>query len=367
VAITGANDLKVQCYAYFYGITFSAGSGSSAANIQLNGTPGGGLPIFMRFDHCNFQLLTTASSPSIDVAQNAANCTLLRNCGFKLGAAGQAVTSTGFSRIRGGSFLSGTTTPTKLGSLGQTFIEGFDFSNLSSSANLYGCSNTVFTHGAIRNSKMPANWSGSVRESAGSAGVRFLLTGVDTGTAVNQLWYEQYASSSVKHETTIVRTGGATDGTTQVSWKMVSGAEACSWTGVNVLESPEIAIWNATTGSQKTATVEFVHDTNTAPGQGAGTLYAFRNDEVWLEVSYYGDASSTIASLATSQVADPTLATPADIASSSTTWTTTGLTTPVKQKLSVSFTPQLAGYITARVCLGKASKTLYVDPVVTLS
>ena len=60
------------------------------------------------------------------------------------------------------------------------------------------------------------------------------------------------------------------------------------------------------------------------------------------------------------------LATGADQAASSVTWTTTGLTNPNKQALSVSFTPQMKGPVTATVYLALPSKTVYVDPVATI-
>jgi hypothetical protein len=43
-------------------------------------------------------------------------------------------------------------------------------------------------------------------------------------------------------------------------------------------------------------------------------------------------------------------------------WTTTGLSSPVKQKMESTFTPQEKGTYIARVCLGRASTTLYVCP-----
>ena len=43
------------------------------------------------------------------------------------------------------------------------------------------------------------------------------------------------------------------------------------------------------------------------------------------------------------------------------------MSNPNKQKLSVTFTPQQIGTIKCRVCLAKTSKTVYVDPIATLS
>jgi hypothetical protein len=61
------------------------------------------------------------------------------------------------------------------------------------------------------------------------------------------------------------------------------------------------------------------------------------------------------------------LATAASQASSSATWTTTGMSNANKQQLSVTFTPQEKGLIIARVCVAKSSYTLYVDPELQVS
>ena len=60
-------------------------------------------------------------------------------------------------------------------------------------------------------------------------------------------------------------------------------------------------------------------------------------------------------SVASSAPADP-LAAAANITTSTATWTTTGLTTPVKQKIAITFTPQMKGYfrIVFKVAKAKA-------------
>jgi hypothetical protein len=130
---------------------------------------------------------------------------------------------------------------------------------------------------------------------------------------------------------------------------------------IRVLRSPEIVRWNETTGSSITVTVEIVHDS-----QGSGTSSAFTDKEIWLEVQYLGTSGYPLGTFVDDAASD-ILGSAADQTSSSATWTTTGLTTPVKQKLSVSFTPQEKGYIHAVVCMAGASDTCYVDPLLTVS
>jgi hypothetical protein len=54
-------------------------------------------------------------------------------------------------------------------------------------------------------------------------------------------------------ESTIVRTGGATDGTTPISWKVITANSTYSVP----FQCPPIAIWNDT-GTGQTATIECI-------------------------------------------------------------------------------------------------------------
>lgn len=154
-------------------------------------------------------------------------------------------------------------------------------------------------------------------------------------------------------ETTLVRTGGASDGTTALSWKVVSDTTA---TFNRPFITQEIVQWNETTGSSVTATVEILHDSATN----------LTDAEVWVEVMYLGTSGVPLGEWISDRKAD-VLASAADQTTSGATWTTTGMSNPNKQKLSVTFTPQEKGFVHARVCIAKASKTLYVCPKLELS
>jgi hypothetical protein len=88
--------------------------------------------------------------------------------------------------------------------------------------------------------------------------------------------------------------------------------------------------------------------------------------ECWIEVQYLGTSGVPLGSFTSDAKADP-LTAAANQTSSSETWTTTGLTTPIKQKLSVTFTPQEKGYIHAVIHLAKASISIYVVPKLTVA
>jgi hypothetical protein len=153
---------------------------------------------------------------------------------------------------------------------------------------------------------------------------------------------------TVQDETTTVRTGGASDGTTTYSLKLVSGANAEY--PLLTLDTYEFAIWNATVGSSITLTVCFA---------GASAL---KDNEIWMEATYLGTSGSPLGAIATSMVAY--LGTAATCATEASTW---GGSPANKQKLTLSLTPQEEGYIYVTVKLAKASATVYVDPKVVIT
>jgi hypothetical protein len=176
----------------------------------------------------------------------------------------------------------------------------------------------------------------------------------DNAATNYRMWVEDYAGS-IKSETTIVRADGATDGTQPFSWKMTSSANCNA--ALSQLETDELPPkWNEVVGSAITVQVEIAHDSVTNLTDG----------EVALEVQYLGTSGVPL-SLFISDSKSSFLATAADQTTSSATWTTTGMTNPNKQVLSVTFTPQEVGFILPKVILGKASKTIYVCPKVQVS
>jgi hypothetical protein len=140
---------------------------------------------------------------------------------------------------------------------------------------------------------------------------------------------------------------------TPLSWKFETNSAA---NRIIPLVSEEMVAWIDDAGVSKTVTIEILHDSVTA----------LKDDEVWLEVEYLSTSGSPLRATASDGPADA-LAAGANQASSSETWTTSGMSNPNTQKLSVTFTPQLKGPIGCRVMVGKASKTLYIDPLNELS
>lgn len=152
---------------------------------------------------------------------------------------------------------------------------------------------------------------------------------------------------TVSNETTIVRTGGGNDNNTGgFSRKFVSSANSKFQ---SPLIGPWFYFWNETLSSI-TAAIEVVTDNVT-----------LTDAEAWVEVEALTNSGFPYGSLANDRAAD-ILTTPANQTTSSETWTTTGLTTPVKQTLSKAVTPAEKGWVRARACLAKASTTMYACP-----
>lgn len=362
---TGANTITVSGHGYMYGLALKAGSGSASGSVQiLLGWTAGEVQIF---ENCAFWIEGTAAGSSIQAGRDngAAPSTLRwRNCDVKFANTGQGLLlgSADF-HWRGGSILSGSSAITRLFNAentraAQCTLDGVDLSNAATGLVLVTNSTSRAVKYVFRNCKLPASWSGSIFTSAPNVGTRGEMRNCDSADTNYRLWVEDYAGS-IKSETTIIRTGGASDGTTGLSWKMASSANAEFPT--HLLESPEIEIWNDTTGASKTVTVEIVHDS-----AGAGSGGKFQDDEIWLQVQYYGTSGFPLGAHITDCKAD-VLATAANQADSTETWTTTGLAGPVKQALSVTFTPQEKGQFVVRVVVAKASKTVYVCPKATVS
>lgn len=362
VTITGTT-FSITGTVYVYGIIFIFTTVSSSAMGFQTSAHG------QTYEKCIFRVTGASTSTSLNFGGTGSGnhqVTELINCKFRLAGSSHSIGINRTVRIIGGSWETGGTVPGGIFNMGQgarggqLLVDGFDFSNINTTTNLVQTMTEGSCRAVFRNVKLPASWTGLIVASGAlKMGSRVELWNSDNADTNYRMWIEDY-SGSIKQETTIVKSGGASDGTTTLSWKMASSANIAY--PVLTLDSPEIySKWIETVGSSVTATVEIVHDS-----QGSGTSSAFTDEEIFIDLYYLGTSGVPLSLLATDRKAD-VLATAADQASSSETWTTTGLTTPVKQKLSVTFTPQEKGVVFAVVRLAKASKTVYVNPVITLT
>lgn len=167
-------------------------------------------------------------------------------------------------------------------------------------------------------------------------------------------FYEESYQGNCSNENSFVRTGGASDGTTGQSIKMVSSANTVDGLPGFALESPPIVIWNSAT-TEKTFTIEVLFDSATN----------LQNDEIWMELEYPANNTDGLGAIASSRTVP--LGTPADIPDSSEVWATGAMANPNTRKISVTCTAGKAAPVTARVYLAKPSTTVYVDAKITVS
>jgi len=350
---------------YMYGLTIRVGAGSTlSADLILQNANG-----IIIYDACTFHVATTNNASGIKLSSTGGfGESLCRNCHFEFSHISQGISITeSYATISGGSVLAGTT-PSVLfspGSTGIIIVESFDMSNMASTMNLAQITG-VSGYLQVRNCKLPASWSGSVNASTPGPGSIYELHNTDS-TDTNYRYQRKTTFGIIDSERTIVRTSGASDRTTALSWKLVSNTNA-QWSH-RVLETSEISRWNDITGSVITVTVEILHDGS----QGGSPSVSLTNKEIWLDVQYLGTSGFPLSLFASDAASSGSplevnyLGTETEQENSSATWTTTGMSNPVTQKLSVSFTAQVKGYIHAVVKLAKPSYTVYVDPLITIN
>lgn len=230
---------------------------------------------------------------------------------------------------------------------GRLRCQGVDFSAAGSGKTIVGNVNSVASGYSAEFMDCKINAAATFAAAPQGPG-QIEVNAVRVGSSgVNYNQYHRSYPGLLIEETTIVRTGGASNGTTPISWKIVTTANV---TTHFPFESPLLAVWCDTTGSPVTATVE------------CRAAAIPNDDEVWLELVHLGDASSPQGSFVNDCKATLLTAAAAQ-SSSSESW---GGST-ASFKVDVTFTPQQKGWVYARVKVGKASATIYVDPKVTLS
>lgn len=346
-----------QGFAYIEGITFNAGSTTNAGSWAFGFVS----PYFIKLVNCSVRLLGTSNSAYIAIGNpttGADDCGVeWENVTVFFSSTSQGIYPTcpfkwsnTASAIVGGSsipnylfYTSANQAPYVL-----TELHGVDLSALNTKV-----ANSIASFASYLLVNCQTHASVSLLPDAvnGQGGVTMRAVNYGSGNT-NYKYFLKVFQGTITEEVTIVRTGGATDGTTPASRKMVTTADSKF---TLPLKSDPMTAWNETTGSAVTVTIEVITDNVT-----------LTDAEAWVEVEYLGTASLPLSVFTKDRAAD-ILATPANQTSSSASWTTTGLATPVKQQLSISFTPQKKGPFIVRVCLAKASTTMYFDPLNALS
>jgi hypothetical protein len=225
-------------------------------------------------------------------------------------------------------------------------VQGVDLSALGSGKNLVSEA-SAGAGGLYRFIDCKLGASVALTGTQSSPAIRAEIINSDSGATNYRLEAADYAGSQ-SIETTIVRTGGANNGATNTSWKIVTTANA-SW--LWPYRSIPIAAWNdVADGSSVTLTVYGIWGGGAVPN----------NDDIFIEVEYLGSASTPLGSF-TNSTKSNNLASATPLSSDNSNWG--GSTTAFS--MSVTFVPRMAGPINLVVNAAKATTTFYIDPVPT--
>lgn len=171
---------------------------------------------------------------------------------------------------------------------------------------------------------------------------------VDSGDTKTVFEYRNRLGTITESESIYANDGETIKGV-NVSWQVVT-TSLC--TEAEPFCIPLLRKYHGAT-SAITVDAEFVHD--------SATDLTDRN--IWMTTSYMNSASFPTQARISNQNADPFEGTAVDHTNTSITWTGTGGFGNVnKQRLRNSLTPAEVGEITSQICLGIASKTIYLDP-----
>lgn len=348
---TGTSSLTINGRVKIRGLTMNVGTGAGAGSYFSDRC---------QLELCVVNIVNTASSSIIGPGNGDVNQLDWLNTQVSFGAAGQQIflNGMGFFRWRGiGSTVgAGAALPTTLISLGNTrggvaVLEGIDLSALGSGKTIWGTPGNDGFWAQMVGCRLGA--SVTVSSAAGSPW-NGTVDVIDCDSGATNYRTERYGfQATLTTETTDVRSGGASDGTTPFARKVVTNGNA---NAVFPFECIDIIQWvGSGLGSSKTASIAIMSN---------ATL---TNADIWPEVYYFGNASYPLQSIASGGLADP-LASASNWATDGvSSWTTTGVSGPIQQTLSVSFTPQLAGYVRIRIKVAKASQTLRYDPQASIA
>jgi hypothetical protein len=339
ITTTGSFDITFAGTAYYHGIIFNSGTGATIAGFTLPGAT-------HVFNSCSLRKNGTSGTAAA-LSFNSAGSVDLINTTIHFGAASDGIGFAGNNRwLATASALGGTVSTSgaiAAGNTGTTLIEGVDLSGSGSNILV-----RAFTAGARNVILKDCKLGTGATISTPTAAMRSNVSLIRCDSADTNYRTEKYEyTGTLTTETTIVRTGGASDGTTPIAWKVITTANS---ERIYPFEAFPISIWNETTGSSVTVTVEC---------RGAATPNI---DEVWMDVEYLGTSGFPQGNFATSGHAD-LLATGTACTSSSESWG--GSTSSFK--LVKAITPQEKGPITVYVKIAKVSSTFYIDPMITLT
>lgn len=327
---TGASG--AETYFYTNGCTAKPGSNRSL-NLAGSGTTTGGV-------HRN-----------VDLTVSAANDSGVQSATF-INLAYNRFEFNGITFVDSGSHRTGTAIASNsTNHLNEAQISGADFSTLTGLSAIIGMGSG---NGLIQVHNCKTAASPTWATGTANAPARLIVTNSGSTDAPEKFYFFSL-NGSVESQSAIYRDSGASVETVPVSWKMVSSSTTAP---SHPLTTPWMYGVISATGS-KTFDVYVTQD------GGSGDL---TDADVWLELEYLGTSNVAQSTLVTDMASVSGFFSGAAAQTDDATSTWTGsITETYMQKLSVTATVNEDGLYRARVALGKASTTLYVDPIVTVS
>jgi len=355
ITTTGNSTLTLSGgHDYYYGITLSAGSGAVAVAMEFTGSAN------HYFKKCSLKKLgTTASATAFSIGATAVSGMskiVFDETPCTFGSTGDSISP------RNVKFLWKNTSNAILGSVptnllvpqggGTTVLDGVDLSAMVATKNIVGTNSSGTVDIIVKNCKLAATLGAVAVAPASIGSAETYLVASDSGAKAYRQEKHNYFGSQTTEET-IVRTGGASNGTNAFAAKIVTNANA-KW--ITPFESIPMPIWNDVTAANVTVTVYGVWTGGALP----------KNDDVWLEVGYVGNASTPLQIFDVSTTKANFIAANADQPTDASTWG--GGTTKFKLTATLA-SPQagIKGPMYAVVKVGVASATVYIDPKVVLS
>lgn len=345
IATTGANAMTLNTgIGYFYGINLSV----SASTLTIGGNS---TVTELTMDTCTFTLGATATSITMGVVINLNNNNKyleLRNCNYVFGATSQSLIYAGAVNIIGGTFAGTGSIPTTAilyRGVGQYTIRDLDISSVTGSlvtAQQYPLM-LIF-----ENCKINASVSVLAGTFVGIGGGAVKLHNTDSAATNYRYYYTNY-SGIAQSETTVVRTGGCSNGVTPLSWKIVTTANT---TFVSPFATEEMGLFiRSGTGISRNATLYLTSNST------------LNNNDIWVQIEYLGNASNPLGSLGSSRMA--WFGTAAALTTDSGSTWAGGITN--KYSITLPFTPQMTGTFKAWVYVAKPSATIYIDPAIVIT
>jgi hypothetical protein len=341
-------------FAYWYGLQFKASSQNSASSTLVIGSAAN--PTGHIFEQCVFQLQRVGASqvffgPSASTGLDD-QATRFQDCFFVFSNAGQTI------RFRHGRFLFRGGTWAATGTVPTTLIDSPGTAAAAPVAQFDG----MAFHTGITNI-VDANVAAPMAlffRNCTVGGSTTLVTGTNPGPGGPDIRFDNCASDdtnfrmrryqfggTITESTTTYRNGGASDGTTRLSWRMVSAAAVrytFPW------YSPEIVVWVENIGPTNFC-VEILTDG-----------VSLTNGEIWYEILCLATSGSSLGVYTDTRKAS-VLATAAPIDDTDQTWTTT-VGTPTKMRISQTVIIQEKGPAYLRIALARPSTEVFIDPAI---